>query len=86
MIPETVNDGAVGDKGVYSTTEDLFKWDQALYDNKLVSEETMNEAISTFKLRDKYEIPYGFGFRIRKRNDKRLHTIMVNGMVLEPVC
>jgi CubicO group peptidase (beta-lactamase class C family) len=72
MIPETVNDGAVGDKGVYSTTEDLFKWDQALYYNKLVSKETMDEAISTFKLRDRYEIPYGFGFRIRERNDKKI--------------
>lgn len=71
-IPETVNDGAVGDKGVYSTTEDLFKWDQGLYQNKLVSSETLNEAISTFKLRNKYEIPYGFGFRIRKRNDKKI--------------
>lgn len=72
MIPETINDGAVGDKGVYSTTEDLFKWDQALYTNQLVSSKTFNEAISTFKLRDKYEIPYGFGFRIRKRNDKKI--------------
>jgi len=72
MIPETVNDGAVGDKGVYSTTEDLYKWDQALYHNKLVTDSTMCEAISTFKLRGKYEIPYGFGFRIRKRNDKKV--------------
>lgn len=72
MIPETVNDGAVGDKGVYSTTGDLFKWDQALYNNSLVSKETMDEAISTFKLRNKYEIPYGFGFRIRKRNNKKI--------------
>ncbi len=72
MIPETVNDGAVGDKGIYSTTEDLFKWDQALYNNSLVSYETFNEAISTFKLRNKYEIPYGFGFRIRTRNDKKI--------------
>lgn len=71
-IPETVNDGAVGDKGVYSTTADLFKWDQALYHNRLVSAKTFNEAISTFKLRNKYEIPYGFGFRIRNRNDKKI--------------
>ena len=71
-IPETVNDGAVGDKGVYSTTEDLFKWDQALYNNSLVSEVTLSEAISTFKLRNKYEIPYGFGFRIRTRNEKKI--------------
>ena len=72
IIPETVNDGAVGDKGVYSTTSDLFKWDQALYNNVLVSQETLSEAISTFKLRNKYEIPYGFGFRIRTRNDKKI--------------
>lgn len=72
MIPETVNDGAVGDKGVYSTTEDLFKWDQALYNNTLVSYETLGEAISTFKLRNKYEIPYGFGFRIKTRNHKKV--------------
>jgi CubicO group peptidase (beta-lactamase class C family) len=72
MIPETINDGTVGDKGVYSTTEDLFKWDQALYDNLLVSEETISEAISTFKLRNKYEIPYGFGFRIKTRNNKKI--------------
>lgn len=71
-IPETVNDGVVGDKGVYSTTADLFKWDQALYNNILVSEKTINEATSTFKLRNKYEIPYGFGFRIRQRNNKKV--------------
>ncbi len=72
MIPETINDGAVGDKGVYSTSEDLFKWDQGLYNNTLISQETLNEAISTFKLRNKYEIPYGFGFRIKTRNDKKI--------------
>ncbi|MFO7829219.1 MAG: serine hydrolase domain-containing protein [Bacteroidales bacterium] len=72
MIPETVNDGAVGDKGVYSTTEDLYKWDQALYTNVLVSDETMNEAVTPFKLRDKYTMPYGFGFRIRERNNKKV--------------
>jgi len=72
MIPETVNDGAVGDKGVYSTAEDLYKWDRALYENTLVSSETFAEAISSFKLRDKYDIPYGFGFRISQRNNKKL--------------
>ena len=71
-IPKTINDGVVGDKGVYSTSEDLFKWDQALYNNTLVSKETINEAISSFKLRNKYEISYGFGFRIKQRNNKKV--------------
>jgi CubicO group peptidase (beta-lactamase class C family) len=72
MIQPTVNDGVVGDKGVYSTAEDLYKWDHALYNNTLVSEKTMNEALTPFKLHGKYTIPYGFGFRIRERNDKKV--------------
>jgi len=72
IIDETINDGTVGDKGIYSTLDDLFKWDQALYANTLVSEGTMNEALAGFKLRNKYDIPYGFGFRVTKRNDKKL--------------
>jgi len=37
-------DGVAGDKGVYSTTSDLLKWDQALYTNTLVKQTTLKEA------------------------------------------
>jgi CubicO group peptidase (beta-lactamase class C family) len=37
-------DGVAGDKGVYSTTADLLKWDQALYGNSLVKQTTLKEA------------------------------------------
>ncbi|OFX87799.1 MAG: hypothetical protein A2W99_15900 [Bacteroidetes bacterium GWF2_33_16] len=72
VIDETVNDGTVGDKGVYSTIDDLFKWDQALYANTIVSEETMNEALSGFKIRNKYNVNYGFGFRLTQRDNKKV--------------
>ncbi|MDA3780610.1 MAG: serine hydrolase [Bacteroidales bacterium] len=68
IIPETVNDGAVGDKGIYSTTEDLYKWDKALYFNLLISKETLKDAFSPLKINKKYTIPYGFGFRIRNND------------------
>lgn len=71
-IEQSVHDGAVGDKNVYSTTGDLFKWDQALYTNKLVSKETLEEAFTPLKLRNRYEIPYGFGFRIKERYDNKV--------------
>jgi len=36
----------IGAGGIYSTLEDLFLWDQALYTDKLVSSETLAEAFS----------------------------------------
>jgi CubicO group peptidase (beta-lactamase class C family) len=39
-------DGIVGDGCVNSTTGDLYKWDRALYGNKLVSKASLNEMLS----------------------------------------
>jgi len=58
-------DTVLGDKGVYSTVEDLYKWDQALYTNKLVSLETLQEAFVGTRPGKKLEEDYGFGWRIR---------------------
>ncbi|GAB4374456.1 MAG: serine hydrolase domain-containing protein [Calditrichia bacterium] len=56
--------GVVGDKGIYSSVEDLFKWDQAMYQGSLVRHETLAEAFVPAHpdLRD-YD-NYGFGWRI----------------------
>ena len=74
LIPHTVNDGAVGDKGVYSTTEDLYKWDQALYTSRLVSMGTLEEAFSQLILHGRYHINYGFGVRLKNiEEDKTVY-------------
>ncbi len=68
---ETLHDGVVGDKGIYSTTEDLFKWDRALYTDKLVSRMTIAEAFTRLTLKNKRHWHYGFGFRIKRvKNEK----------------
>lgn len=56
--------GATGDKGVYSTVEDLFKWDRALYSTKLVKAQTLEEAFSPANKEMKKE-NYGFGWRMK---------------------
>lgn len=71
-IPQTVNDGSYGDKGVYSTISDLYLWDQALNSEKLVSRKTLEEAFSPLILRGKYKINYGFGFRIKEVKGKKI--------------
>lgn len=49
---------------ISSTAEDLLKWDRALYANKLVSQKTLNEALSISTLTDGLPCDYGFGWMI----------------------
>jgi len=58
-------DGVQGDKGIYSTVEDLYKWDQALYTEKLVKRATLDEAFTGAGHETQKE-DYGFGWRLRK--------------------
>lgn len=57
-------DTVLGDKGMYSTVEDLYKWDQALYTQKLVKKETLQEAFKGSRTEKKRDEDYGFGWRI----------------------
>jgi len=71
-IPDNMHDGVVGDKGVYSTVEDLHKWDQALYNNRLISQELKQEAFSRGKVNNGRSIPYGYGFRLKKQGNEKI--------------
>jgi CubicO group peptidase (beta-lactamase class C family) len=57
-------DGIVGDGTVNSTVNDLLKWDRALYTEKLVSKEMMNEALQPGTLNDGKKTSYGFGWAV----------------------
>jgi CubicO group peptidase (beta-lactamase class C family) len=57
-------DGVVGDKGIYTTIEDMFKWDQGLYDEGLVRDETLAEAFTPSSHDAGAESDYGYGWRI----------------------
>lgn len=71
-IPGTVNDAIVGDKNVYTTTEDLFKWTQGLKTGRLLTKESLNLMYSKGETVYGRKIPYGFGFRI---NTKGQHSV-----------
>lgn len=67
-------DGVVGDGNVYSSAEDLLKWEQALYTEKLVKKSTLDEAFTPVKLKDGSTHPYGFGWGIGKNGQELSHT------------
>lgn len=62
-------DGVTGDKGIFSTVEDMFRWDKALYSEKLVKQTTLDEAFTPVSYDYKRDNNYGFGFRIDTLSD-----------------
>ncbi|MDD4597605.1 MAG: serine hydrolase [Lentimicrobiaceae bacterium] len=73
-IPETLNDGPVGDKGVCSTLADLFIWDRALYEGFPLSSTLVEEAFTPVVAANGRQVDYGYGFRIKQVNgDKAIY-------------
>ena len=68
-------DGVVGDGNIYSSVEDLYKWEQSLNTEKLVKKTTMAEALQPVKLKDGTSYPYGFGWGIEQDKEQQYsHT------------
>lgn len=67
-------DGVIGDGNIYSSAEDMLKWDQALYTNQLISKESLTEAFTPVKLNNGQTHPYGFGWGISNNGQTVSHT------------
>ncbi len=76
-IGGTVNDAIVGDKNVYSTTEDMLKWVQGLNSGKIVSKNSLAQMYTPGETKYNRKVPYGFGFRIKE--DESNKVIYHNG-------
>lgn len=60
----TFMDGVMGDGNIYCSADDLFKWDQALYTEKLVKKSTLALAFRPGRLNNGRTTNYGFGWTI----------------------
>lgn len=58
------SDGPYGDKNVYSTPRDLLKWDQAWYDNKVISKALADSAFTPYSNERPSMHNYGLGWRL----------------------
>jgi len=65
------NDGVAGDKGLYTSIEDLWKWDCALYEYRILRKETLDEAYSPQSFEKKGMKNYGYGWRMIVYSDKQ---------------
>lgn len=55
-----------GEDNIYTTVEDMFYWDQALYTEKLVQAATLKEAFTPGKLNNGKATNFGFGWIVGK--------------------
>ncbi len=63
-VVNTYLNGVVGDKGIYACMEDLLKFDQALYTEKLLSNSTLKKSYKRAHKRLRKNDNYGYGWRI----------------------
>ena len=71
-INGTVNDAIVGDKNVYTTSEDLYKWIYGLNNEKIISKESLEMMYTKGETVYGRKVPYGLGFRIDTKNDDKV--------------
>lgn len=65
MTDQSSTSAVLGDGGIYSSTVDMFKWDQALYTEKLISKELLREAYTAHSnISDFKGSGYGYGWYI----------------------
>jgi CubicO group peptidase (beta-lactamase class C family) len=66
LIRKDYRETILGAKGVFSTVEDMLKFDQALYKGKLLKYSTLDSAYAKGSTTDSTSFDYGLGWRIRQ--------------------
>jgi CubicO group peptidase (beta-lactamase class C family) len=61
---QSTTSAVLGDGGIYSSIDDLAKWDAALYNSRLLSDESRRLAFTPHTTTDRADVEYGFGWRI----------------------
>lgn len=62
----TYLDGVEGPGGIYSSAEDLLKWDEVLRTERLLKKETIEKMFVPYTLNNGEKIDYGFGWAIKE--------------------
>ena len=61
---QSLTSSVLGDGGIYSSIDDLARWDAALYDDRLLSDESRRLAFTPWVKSDDPAVDYGYGWRV----------------------
>jgi CubicO group peptidase (beta-lactamase class C family) len=65
---QSLTSAVLGDGGIYSSIDDLARWDAALYDTRLLHAASLQRAFAPTVATDDPNVRYGFGWRITGRS------------------
>ena len=69
---QSLTSAVLGDGGIYTSLTDYLLWDQALYGERLVTQQTLQDAFRAGHLQQpETSTGYGFGWRIETRRETR---------------
>ena len=70
LSDQSVTSAVLGDGGIYSSVADLFKWDQALYTEKLISLKMLADAFTAHSSQSDFKgSGYGYGWYVGNFRD-----------------
>lgn len=75
-VAQNFLDGPVGDKGIYSTVHDLYLFDRAMRENRLIKKQTQDSAYAPHNAMERGHFNYGYGWRTFQGSDQQIvyHT------------
>ncbi len=72
VIPDVHHDGVMGDKGIYSNINDLYKWDRAISNGSLLPDSLWQQAFEHTRLHNGRTVRYGMGWRLQSYMDNHV--------------
>lgn len=72
VTDQSVTSAVLGDGGVYSSIEDLARWEEGLASGEILSRESLEAAWSKATPTDESNVAYGFGWRISEIDGTRM--------------
>lgn len=81
LTDQSITSAVLGDGGIYSSLNDLYKWDQALYTDSVIDEKYLIESLTPGITSDGTEFSYGYGWHLEKRYNTKVvyHTGSTRG-------
>lgn len=78
---QSLTSAVLGDGGIYSSLNDLYKWDQSLYTDRLIDKKYLAESWTAGITSEQIEFPYGYGWHLEtyKNNKVVYHTGSTRG-------